>query len=183
MLSLQVGCQLVSSCYLAGGKLQELTLGCHAFDQVLDVILTYQEDPSVLVQAFDTLHTLSGNGKCVFPCVTTIVPIQPKCMPISATLLMLVVSLLVVVMVIRPCENFIITISRLAMTSVVYYFTEETLNKLIDHKISQHLVLVLARYKEQDIQTATLKLLAIIPSSGMYAPLVLLVKCASFRPL
>ena len=56
--------------------------------------------------------------------------------------------------------------------------TEETLNKLVDHKMSQHLVLVLARYKQQDIQTATLKLLAIFPSSGMHTQLVMLVTCS-----
>ena len=67
---LQVGCQLISSCYLAGGKLQEMMLDCHALDEVLHVILTHQEDPSVLVQAFDTLHTLSDNGKCV--CVSPV---------------------------------------------------------------------------------------------------------------
>ena len=53
------------------------------------------------------------------------------------------------------------------------------MKKLVEHKMSQHLVLMLARYKEQDIQTATLKLLAIIPSSGMYTQLVLLVTSAS----
>jgi len=39
-----------------------MILECQAFDEVFNVVLMYQEDPSVLVQAFDTLYTLSDNG-------------------------------------------------------------------------------------------------------------------------
>jgi len=50
---------------LAGGKLQEMTLECEIFDDVFSIVLTHQEDPSVLAQAFNTLYTLSDNGECM----------------------------------------------------------------------------------------------------------------------
>lgn len=37
---------------------------CQAFDQVFNTILCNQEECSVLVQAFDTLYTLSDHGMC-----------------------------------------------------------------------------------------------------------------------
>ena len=55
-------CQLVSACYTAGGELQKLIVECQAFDQVFNTILCNQEECSVLVQAFDTLYTLSDHG-------------------------------------------------------------------------------------------------------------------------
>ena len=38
---------------------------CQAFDEVFNTILSNQEECSVLVQAFDTLYTLSDHGMCV----------------------------------------------------------------------------------------------------------------------
>ena len=45
-------------------------------------------------------------------------------------------------------------------------YTEDNLRTLINCKIVQHLVLVLVQYKGQDIQMATLKLLALVISQG-----------------
>lgn len=51
-------------------------------------------------------------------------------------------------------------------SALVYCVTEENLHTLVNHKITQHLVLVLGHYKGQDIQMATLKLLALVLSQG-----------------
>ena len=64
--SLQVCCQLVSACYTAGGELERLTLKCCAFSQLFTTIVSNQEESSVLVQAFDALHTLADNGMYQF---------------------------------------------------------------------------------------------------------------------
>lgn len=64
-MTTQVCCQLVSACYTTGGELQRLTIKCDAFNQVFTTILSNQEDSSVLVQAFDALHTLADHGTCL----------------------------------------------------------------------------------------------------------------------
>ena len=64
-------CQLVSACYTAGGELQKLIVKCQAFDQVFNTILCNQEECSVLVQAFDTLYTLSDHGMYSTCCVVS----------------------------------------------------------------------------------------------------------------
>lgn len=51
-------------------------------------------------------------------------------------------------------------------SAVLYCVTEDNLRTLSDHKIIQHLVLVLGHYKGQDIQMATMKLLALVLSQG-----------------
>lgn len=65
-VNLQVCCQLVSACYTAGGELERLTMNCRAFDQLFTTIVSNQEECSVLVQAFDALHTLAHNGMYQF---------------------------------------------------------------------------------------------------------------------
>jgi len=65
-MTVQVCCQLVSACYAAGGELQRLTIECRAFDQVFTTILSNQDDCSVLVQAFDALHTLADHGLSLY---------------------------------------------------------------------------------------------------------------------
>ena len=70
--SLQVCCQLVSACYTAGGELERLTLKCCAFSQLFTTIVSNQEESSVLVQAFDALHTLAENGMYQFTSTVTV---------------------------------------------------------------------------------------------------------------
>lgn len=56
----------MSACYTAGGELQRLTIESQAFNQVFTTILSNQEECSVLVQAFDALHTLADHGmECI----------------------------------------------------------------------------------------------------------------------
>ena len=73
--------------------------------------------------------------------------------------------------VIYHCLLLCVTVSLfvtmlLYITTLLCHYTEDNLRTLANCKMTQHLVLVLSRYKGQDIQMATLKLLALVLSQG-----------------
>ena len=63
------------------------------------------------------------------------------------------------------CVTYVTTM-LFCITVVLLCYTEDNLRTLANCNITQHLILVLSQYKGQDIQMATLKLLALVLSQG-----------------